>query len=94
MNPGCRIGKQGAVAVVVAEQLSTMWGLNDCYQLAESRREFTGCGALVPLWMAVRPMALGFHNNYRFIFCITNLANKGGAGTALYKIYGLIQQRR
>ena len=87
------MGEQGAAAVVAAEELPTTRGLNDCYQLAESRREFTGCGALVPLWMAVRPVALGFGDNYRSIFCITNLANTGGAGTALYKIYGPIQWR-
>jgi hypothetical protein len=37
--------RAGAAAVVAAEELPTMRGLNDCYRLAESRRELLDGGA-------------------------------------------------
>ena len=36
-------GEQGAAAVVAAEELFC-WYLNDCYRLAESRREYWTAG--------------------------------------------------
>jgi hypothetical protein len=45
IGPRRWMGEQGAAAVVAAEGLPTMRGLNDCYRLAESRKEYLDGGA-------------------------------------------------
>jgi hypothetical protein len=87
IGPRRWMGEQGAAAVVAAEGLPTMRGLNDCYRLAESRKEYLDGGAWLFHGRTVLFQAPGFRNIYRSIFCTYNWL------THIWSSYGVIRTR-
>ncbi|KAF8537391.1 hypothetical protein BDD12DRAFT_931623 [Trichophaea hybrida] len=76
--PGAGRRRAGAAAVVAAEELPTMPGLNDCYQLAESRRE-DARHRHSPLCRAGGTATPGFRDIYCSTLFIIIIANACGA---------------
>ncbi|KAF8512968.1 hypothetical protein BDD12DRAFT_905414 [Trichophaea hybrida] len=62
--------EQRAAAVVAADECTNNGILECLLPAAESRREYTGHGSLVPLWTAIGPVAPGFRDIYCSIHVI------------------------